>query len=336
MIRFPERWLSIAYAVLIGIAGQTSSHAQERFHFNDLKTPKSRQDLEAIQSALIQALPQARRATVCLEIGEGSGSGVIISPDGLILTAAHVATGSHKKLKVILEDGTKLNGITLGLNSETDAAMVRITDPPKEGGWPHAPVDRDQQTRLGDWVFSLGHSGGFNADRGSVVRLGRVVRMAASTWQTDSTLIGGDSGGPLFDLHGRVIGIHSQVGKWIGENMSVPIPVFTEVWDRLLAGEFIGEGPFAKKPVKGSGFLGLASDSNPQGGLRVTKVGKETPAAVAGIREGDVLTKLNGTELKDRTHFQSLLKELAAGDEITLELLRAGNPQSLTLNLGER
>jgi serine protease Do len=133
-----------------------------------------------------------------------------------------------------------------------------------------------------------------------------------------------------------VIGIHSRVGKWIGENMSVPIAVFTEHWDRLLAGEFIGEGPFAKKPVKGSGFLGLASEANPQGGLRVTKVGKDSPAEAAGVREGDILNKLNGTELKDRAQFQALLKEMAEGDEITLDLVRDGKSQTLTLNLGAR
>lgn len=335
MIGCSARRCSLRLAVHALLAATSLLAAQERFAFNDLKAPASREDLAAIQSALQQALPNARKATVCLEIGEGSGSGVIVSPDGLILTAAHVATGTARKLTIVTEDGSRYQGVTLGLNADNDAAMVRITDPPKDGAWPHAKVDSEGQTRLGDWVFSLGHSGGFNVKRGSVVRLGRVVRIAGSTWQTDSTLIGGDSGGPLFDLHGRVIGIHSRVGKWIGENMSVPVSGFLEHWQQLLAGEFLGDGPFAKKPVKGSGYLGLASEAHPQG-LRITKVGQGSPAAEAGIREGDVLTKLNGKVLKDRSELQAQLKEMAAGDSVALEILRDGKSQTLTFNLGER
>ena len=100
--------------------------------------------------------------------------------------------------------------------------------------------------------------------------------------------------------------------------------------------EFIGEGPFAKKPVKGTGFLGLATDARPEGGLRVTKVGNKSPAQAAGVKEGDVLLKLNGTPLAKREQLQDLLKEMSAGDEITLELERGGKTQTLTLNLGER
>lgn len=307
--------------------------AEDRLYVNDKKAPEDRKDLEAIQSALIKALPKARAATVCIEIGEGSGSGVIISPDGLILTAAHVSSGVKKKVTVILEDGTKLKAETLGLVSDTDAAMIRITE---KGTWPFIDIDRSESTRLGDWVFALGHSGGFDKNRGSVVRIGRLVRIANSTFQSDCILIGGDSGGPLFDLSGKLVGIHSRVGQQLQVNMHVPMTEFVKNWDAMLKGEFLGEGPFAKKPVKGTGFLGLASESRPQGGLRVTKVGNKTPAQDAGFKEGDILMKLNGAELKTREQFQDLLKELCAGDEITLDIERAGKPKTITLNLGER
>lgn len=307
--------------------------ANDRLYVNDKKAPENRKDLEAIQSALSKVLPQARAATVCIDLGEGSGSGVIVSADGLVLTAAHVSTGVKKKLTVILEDGTKLKAESLGLHSEVDAAMIRITEP---GTWPFVELDRKQSTRLGDWVFSLGHSGGFNKERGSVVRLGRLVKIVSSTFQSDCTLIGGDSGGPLFDLNGKLIGIHSRVGATLQDNRHVPIEEFITRWDELLAGEFIGEGPFAKKPVKGTGFLGLATDARPEGGLVVTKVGAKSPAEAKGIKEGDVLLSLNGTPLETREQFQKLLKELCAGDEITLETESGGKKQTLTLNLGER
>ena len=304
-----------------------------RPYFNEKKAPQDRKDLEAIQSALIAALPKARAATVAIELKEGSGSGVIVSADGLVLTAAHVATGVNRKLTVIMEDGKRLNARSLGLVADSDAAMIRITD---TGKYPFVEIDRDNSTRLGDWVFSLGHSGGFDEKRGSVVRLGRIVRVANATLQSDCMLIGGDSGGPLFDLMGKLAGIHSRVGQQLQVNMHVPMSQFLDHWEALEKGEFIGEGPFAKKPVKGSGFLGLASEARPEGGLRVTKVGDDTPAASAGMKVGDVLLSLNGTRLESRPQMQELLKELSAGDEVALEIEREGKSETLTLELGER
>ncbi|MGL5018920.1 MAG: S1C family serine protease [Luteolibacter sp.] len=300
---------------------------------NDLKAPESRKDLEAIQSAVEKALPKARAATVCIEIKDGSGTGVIISEDGLVLTAAHVATGVKKKVTVILEDGTRLKAETLGLVADKDAAMIRILD---KGPFPFVEMDRADTTRLGDWVFSMGHSGGFDKERGSVVRLGRLVRIASSTFQSDCMLIGGDSGGPLFDLSGKLVGIHSRVGQQLQVNMHVPMTEFISNWEGMSRGEFIGEGPYAEKPEKGNGFLGLATESRPGGGLRVTKVGSKSPAEEAGIREGDVLLKLNGTVLEKREQLQDLLKEMSAGDELNLETERGGKPKTHTLELGER
>lgn len=304
-----------------------------RVSVNDKKVPESRKDLEAIQTAVASALPKARAATVCIEISEGSGSGVIVSADGLVLTAAHVATGVKKKVTVILEDGTRLKAETLGLVADKDAAMIRITE---KGIYPFVEIDRAETTKLGDWVFSLGHSGGFDKERGSVVRLGRLVRIAGSTFQSDCMLIGGDSGGPLFDLSGKLVGIHSRVGQQMQVNMHVPMTEFIANWEGMLKAEFIGEGPYAEKPVKGNGFLGLATEARSEGGLRVTKVGKKSPAETAGIKEKDVLLKLNGVALENRGQMQDLLKELSAGDELTLETERGGKPKTFTLNLGER
>ncbi|MEI7909960.1 MAG: trypsin-like peptidase domain-containing protein [Verrucomicrobiota bacterium] len=304
-----------------------------RPYVNDKKAPENRKDLDAIQQALTEVLASARNATVCIELGEGSGSGVIVSEDGLVLTAAHVASGVNKDLTVVLEDGRKLKAVSLGVVADKDAAMIRIIDKEK---FPFVEIERHDTTRLGDWVFALGHSGGFDKERGSVVRLGRLVRTAENTIQSDCTLIGGDSGGPLFNLQGQLIGIHSRVGVWMGIDMHVPINVFLQNWDGLLKAEFIGEGPFVKKPEKGKGFLGLASEARKEGGLAVTKVGKDTPAEKADFRDGDVLLKLNGTELTTREQFQDLLKEMAEGDPLNFDVLRAGQPLTIKLKLGAR
>lgn len=319
--------------LFLAFSALTLSVKAEPFLFNEKKAPDSREDLEEIQGALTSALAKARDATVCIDIGDGSGSGVIISADGLVLTAAHVSTGVGKEVTVIMEDGRKLKAETLGLVASVDAAMVKITD---KGPFPFAPIDKESRSKLGDWVFSLGHSGGFDQERGSVVRLGRLVRVANSTIQTDCSLIGGDSGGPLFDMSGNVIGIHSRVGEQLQVNMHVPIKEFINNWQGMLDSEFIGEGPFAQKPEKGSGILGLATEVRSAGGLKVIKVGRETAAEKAGIKEGDVLLKLNGTVLSQRAQLQDMIKEMAAGDKVEIEVLRGKKTQFFKLKLGER
>lgn len=322
-----------SFLLLVCALPVLAAAAPERPYVNDKKAPENRKDLEVIQKTLASVLPKAREATVCIDIGEGSGSGVIVSPEGLVLTAAHVAGGVGKELTVIMEDGKRLKAESMGLVSTTDCAMVRILE---KGTYPFVVMDREDSTKLGDWVFSLGHSGGFDKDRGSVVRLGRLVRAAESTIQSDCTLIGGDSGGPLFDLEGRLIGIHSRVGEVLAQNMHVPMREFIAHWDEMTRGEFVGDGPFAKKPEKGRGFLGLATETRPEGGLKVGKVGRESPAEKAGIKTGDVILKLNGKPLKTREELQDILKEMAPGDKLSLEMLKAGKPETLEMKLGER
>ncbi len=307
----------------------------ERPYVNDKQVPETRKDLEVIQSAVIDALPKARAATVCIQLKEGSGTGVVVSPDGLVLTAAHVSAGVGTKVKLLFEDGTEAEAKTLGLDSERDAAMAQIISP-QRSDWPHVEIDRKDSCKLGDWVFALGHSGGFDKERGVVVRVARLVKMTDTTYNSDCLLIGGDSGGPLFDLSGTLVGIHSRVGQALQENMHVPMSVFIEVWDKMLKGEFIGQGPFAKQAVKGSGYLGLATEARAEGGIVVTKVGKESPAEKADIRVGDVLLKANDQPLAKREDLQAMLKEMATGEEIAFEVLRGEETLTIKVELGER
>ena len=322
-----------ALAITSGLLGGV--HAEQRPYVNDQKAPESLDDLKVIQTAVHDGLERARAATVCLKIGEGSGSGVVVSPDGMIMTAAHVSGGVDKTIKILFEDGTEAEAISLGLDSETDAALCKIIKPERDD-WPHVEIDRKDATQLGDWVFALGHSGGFDKDRGVVVRLGRIVKLSNSTFHSDCILIGGDSGGPLFDLTGKLVGIHSRVGQVLQENMHVPSDEFLQKWDAMMEGEFIGEGPFASKPVVGNGFLGFASEANEEGGIKVTRVGEKTPAAEAGILVGDILLSANETQLSKREDLQQIVKELSVGDDVIFEIKRGKKTETLTVKLGER
>ncbi|MFT6793117.1 MAG: serine protease Do [Rubritalea sp.] len=343
----PYRTLRRVIACSLGITLASIAAAQqsvaaapiaepERPYFNDKKVPDAK-DLKAIQKLLQLNKNKARAATVCIQLGEGSGSGVIVSEDGLVLTAAHVSAGVNKEVTVVMEDGKKLKALTLGLHSETDAAMIQITE---KGSYPFVDIDPGKEqntvsTKLGDWVFALGHSGGFDKERGSGLRLGRLVRIADTTVQTDCTLIGGDSGGPLFDMNGVLVGIHSRVGKVTEENMHVPVHVFHTHWDAMKKGDFIGQGPFAKKPVKGSGFIGIALEKA-ENGLKVTDVDEDSAAGKAGVKIGDILTKVEGKSITEKKELIAVMKVKAAGDDINITVLREGKSRELKLNLGAR
>lgn len=302
------------------------------FPLNEKKAPETQEDLMLIQKTLLEVMPKAKAATVSIDLGNGFGSGVIVSKEGLIMSAAHVTGGVGKKVTIIMPDGKRVKAKTLGLMSDTDAALAQITEP---GEYPFVEINRTNDMKLGDWVFSLGHSGGFNKDRGAVSRLARIVRIANTTYQTDGTLIGGDSGGPLFDMKGRLIGIHSRVGPQLPVNMHVPVPVFLANWDAMMGSEFIGEGPFAQKPVKGNGMLGVATKPV-EGGLEITKVGQKTAAEKAELKVGDVIRKMNEKEVKTREELQAIIKEMSAGEELELEITRDGKEQKITVELAER
>jgi serine protease Do len=300
--------------------------------FNEKTVPQTKADLIEIQNALVESLQRVRKATVSISLGQGFGSGVIVSPDGLVLTAAHVTAGVDKELTVILNDGTKLKAVSMGLVSNTDAAMMRITE---EGEYPYVDINKDNNYKLGHWIFALGHSGGFDKERGPVVRLGRIVKDSETTLHSDCKVIGGDSGGPLFDMEGRLIGIHSRVSKTMEQNMHVPMREYIKHWDEMKENKFLGDGPFAKRPVKGSGFLGFGSTDSDDG-LLIGKVLKDGPADKAGIKAGDIILKVDDTDIADKEAFKAILKEKSVGDNIKLVIQRKGKEKTIELKLGKK
>ena len=285
------KWLLMLWLV----AGGAWAAEDEPLAVNEQKVPKSLEDLEAIRELVQKQLERARAATVCVDLGDGSGTGVIISPEGLALTAAHVSTGVRKKLKVQLEDGSEYEARTLGLDSMTDAAMIQVLG---EGPFPYVEYDDSGDLELGDWVFALGHSGGFDKGRGVVLRVGRMVKLEPETVRSDCILIGGDSGGPLFDLHGKLVAIHSRVGRVKDDSQHVPLPAFRRKWDRMLESEFIGQGPFAQHG--GNGWIGVETTIlEEEKVLEITEVAEESPAAKAGLKKGMRIVAVDGATVED-------------------------------------
>ncbi|MEM6507344.1 MAG: trypsin-like peptidase domain-containing protein [Planctomycetota bacterium] len=211
------------------------------------------EDLSTFNPMLTGIADQCRAATVGIVIPGGSmGSGVIISEDGLVLTAAHVLPEAGGDVVIVLADGRQVAGKALGVNRGVDSGMAQITE---EGIYPKASVADGGTIWEGDWCIAFGHGGGVQTDRPAPMRLGRMLHVTSATettrWlTTDCTVISGDSGGPLFDLQGNVIGIHSNIGMNVLVNRHVPISAYHAQWDDLAtAGKELKIPPPPKAPL---------------------------------------------------------------------------------------
>ena len=289
--------------------------------------PQNSDDLLEIQDRLQSLLPKVQGAVVSIEASDGAGSGVIISKDGLVLTAAHVIGTSNKKMSVRLPNGKRFPAISLGGSELSDAGMLKIT---KAGSWPYAKMAPLGSASLGDWCFGLGHPGGFDKERGIVVRVGRVIGNKDETMQTDSRLLGGDSGGPLFDFHGQVIAIHSRISKQPDENFHVPIESFLANWDF-----FQNSKLFTLAQMEEGGFLGVACKETPDG-VKVIEAIEGSAAEKSGLKPNDIILSVNDEIIDNREKLTILLASKKPSDEIKLDYQRDGKSQSLKIKLGNR
>ena len=316
--RRAERLLAI---VLLGFLLQACGSVSHAHDFADL------QRLKEIEQKVSSVVSRNIGTCVAVTDGVGFGSGVIVSADGLVLTAGHVMTGDGP-FEIILPTGRTVKAKPLGRNLDVDTGMIQITEP---GPWPFvelAKLDRagsPADPLLGQWLVSLGHSGGWELGRLPPVRTGRVISRKRHQITTDAVLIGGDSGGPLFDLDGRLVAIHSSIGDSVAENRHVTVDIFERDWDQLLAGKTWGNLPELNEPgtKRRPGKIGITVDRTAPNAL-VKSVNEGSPAAEAGIRPGDVVVRFNRIQVKDGTALIDLIKSLNAGDVFPMTISRNG------------
>ncbi len=229
--------LAFALLALNGVPA-TSAFAADAANLPDVvfKTaPAGIEDLRALEQVAIRVAAQVLPATVGVELGGVRASGVVVSAEGDVLTASHVAGGPGRRVTVVFPDGHRVPAETLGLNPDVDGAMVRIT---QRGEWPFAPIaPAEELPEPGDWCLGTGHPGSWQPDRSPPIRLGRVIESNRYVIQTDCVIMPGDSGGPLFDLQGRVIAIHSRISDEPTVNLHVPAVTFLSTWDQLRSGQ---------------------------------------------------------------------------------------------------
>ncbi len=312
--------------------------------------PEDLTELKSLQATVKGIVDKCTPATVAILYGSSSGSGVIVSEDGLVLTAAHVIRDyeapkkgslegkalpftSGKDVKIMLPDGTKVDGKTLGINAKMDSGMVQITTKgPNNGKWPFTPITKSGNVQKNQWVVSLGHPNGPKEGRSPVARLGRVQGLDDGILRTDCTLVGGDSGGPLFDLNGNVIGIHSRIGFSLAFNIHVQTDQFKAEWDKLVAGDWVDK-PAAKS---GNAYFGVVFPDDDEEDAWLKDVLEGDPADKAGLKPGDTITKFNETAVKTVKQFRKLMDACKPGDKVKISARRGTASLTMTVTLTKK
>ncbi len=268
----------------------------------------------------------------------GQGSGFIVSDDGLILTNAHVVRDASS-VTVKLADRREFEARVLGVDAATDVAVLRIG----ASDLPTVLLGDPSQLAVGDYVLAIGSPFGFeqSATSGIVSAKGRSLPGDAYVpyIQTDVAVNPGNSGGPLFDARGRVVGINSQIysrtGGYQGLSFAIPIDVAIRVRDQILA---TGSVRHARLGVTVQELnQGLAESfklDRPDGAL-VSSVAPGSAAEKAGLRAGDVVLSLDGRRIQRSTDLAELVGRSRPGDRVTLEIIRQGRREQLTAVLAE-
>jgi serine protease Do len=285
-------------------------------------------ELRDVQQRVQAGLDRSIAATVAVQSPFGVGSGVVVNADGLILTAAHVFSKPGKEVDVIFSDGSTVKATTLGLHEQSDAGLIQI-EQSADQEWPFVEMDSGPLDE-GDWCFALGHPGGVDEQRGIVLRVGRVLENRRYKVKSDCELLSGDSGGPLFNLAGKVIGIHSFIGGEFSDNYHVSMEPFRSHWAAMLDRKLITRSGHGQ-----GGFLGVGSSSHPDGVI-IRKVLEGTAARRAGIQVGDIVTTVDGQPVREYGTFNDILKQKAPGEKVDFTVLRQEETVKLTVQLGER
>jgi len=311
----------------------------------------------SLSDAMVEAVKRVAPAVVTVTVesstGRGSGSGVIIRNDGYIITNNHVVDGGQRYF-ILFADGTRRQARLVGTDSLNDIAVLKV-----DGEVPGvAQIGDSAALQPGETVLAIGSPlGNFRntVTAGVVSALNRSVPGSGMEGliQTDAAINSGNSGGPLINLKGEVVGINTMVVRndfgfgssapVEGLGFAVPSSIFANVADQIIAtGQvrypFLGitylmiDGEVAAQynlPVQNGAFISAGLNGQ-------SAVLPDTAAAKAGLREGDIITAVNGQRLDANTSLRQLLLQYRPGDTVELTILRDGKEQNVKVTLGER
>jgi len=271
----------------------------------------------------------------------GAGSGFFISADGFIVTNNHVVADALE-ITVKLADGREMEARVVGRDESTDLAVIKVDG----SDFPFVSFEETAKPRVGDWVIAVGNPFGLGgtATAGIVSAEGRGEVDNSTPYtdylQIDAAINRGNSGGPTFDIYGRVIGVNSAIysptGNSVGIGFAIPATIAKPITDRLMRGETIERGYLGVEignlaPYRES--MGLPEDTK---GALINSVTPGGPAERSGLRAGDVVTALNGEEVSTSSELTRRVGQARAGDTLRLDILRNGRRQTVNVRSGTR
>ena len=262
---------------------------------------------------------------------QGVGSGWVYDDDGHVVTNQHVVGGADG-VTVVFEDGTEVPATVVGADPSTDVAVLKLEEGHEA---PVLPLGSTSSLKLGDTVIAIGSPLGLQGTvtAGIVSGLGRDIRAPneftiAGAVQTDAALNHGNSGGPLLDAGGRVVGMNAQIASETGANTGIGYAIPVETVKRI-ADQLIATGKVDHP------YLGVVIE-DAETGARLVEVRSGSPAAEAGLRQGDVVTEIDGEPVESSDDLRRVVESHRPGDELELTYERDGESATATVTLGTR
>ncbi len=274
---------------------------------------------------------------------QGIGSGVIFSPDGFIITNAHVVEGATE-IKVILTDTRQFDAKVIGIDTSHDIAVIKI-----EGDdLPFAKFGDSDELIIGEWAIALGNPYGFlikdskpSVSVGVISAINRDFaenkdgKIYRHMVQTDAAINQGNSGGPLANIFGEIIGINtfifSESGGSIGMGFAIPVNAVKKSVRELIEFGKIRQIWFGFKVQEINPLIASHLELKSLDGVLVNYIQSKSPAAKAGLKEGDIVIEINGNIIKDTRDAELAVSDISVGDKIEIGIMRNG--KTLELNL---
>lgn len=279
--------------------------------------------------------PQGRQR---LPSQQSSGSGFFISGDGYIVTNNHVVENA-KEIKVVLKDERELDAVVVGRDEGTDLAVLKV----KGSNFPYVNFENSAKPRVGDWVITVGNPFGLGgtATAGIISAYGRDIGETFVDYiQIDAPINRGNSGGPTFDVYGRVIGVNTAIfspsGGSVGIGFAIPSNVADSITKQLISGGKITRGYIGASIQNFTAEMAESQGLGSQRGAIVANVTPGGPSDRAGLQSGDIVTAVNGVNVKTSSELTREVAKASAGDVLRLDVLRAGKRRSIDVRSGVR
>jgi serine protease Do len=367
--RLFQRWLSGAMAVVLFVAGaavattNTPVLGQSNSQQTTLPSPAD------LSRTFINVAKQVKPAVVNLDVVEkqnvrasrgqmmpqipgfppfgqpdsgkrrGTGSGVIVSADGYILTNNHVA-GDAAEIKVKLADGSEYKAKLIGTDPETDLAVIKI----EGNNFSYAKLGDSTRLEQGEWVIALGSPFGLaqTMTAGIISATGRDLRSGPydNFIQTDASINPGNSGGPLLNMKGEVIGINTMIfsrsGGSEGIGFAIPSNLGQKVYNQLVKNGKVMRGYLGLNLQNATPTLAKSLGYEGITGALVGDVSKDGPAAKSDLRSGDLIVEFDGQKVTSAKQLTELVADTTSGKNATVKYLRDGRAQTTTVQIGDR